>query len=38
MINPFSDFTRGYSQVRAWYTCDVAIRHPGAFSVAQSIT
>ncbi len=38
MINPFSDFTRGLSAVRAWYTADVAIRYPGAFSVAESIT
>ncbi|MBK9362996.1 MAG: phage major capsid protein [Rubrivivax sp.] len=38
MVNPFSDFTRGLSQVRGWYTCDVAMRYPGAFSYASSIT
>lgn len=38
MTNPYSDFTRGLSAIRAWYTCDVAMRHPGAFSYASSIT
>ena len=37
MINPFSDFTRGYSQIRAWYTCDIGVRYPGAFSYAASV-
>lgn len=38
MVNPFSDFTRGYSQIRAWYTCDVGVRYPGAFSYAASVS
>lgn len=38
MVNPFSDFTRGLTAVRGWYTCDVAVRYPGAFSYASSIT
>ena len=38
MINPFSDFTRGLSAVRGWYTCDVGVRYPGAWSYASSIT
>lgn len=38
MINPFSDFTRGLSAVRGWYTCDVGVRYAGAWSYASSIT
>ncbi len=38
MTNPFSDFTRGLTAVRGWYTCDVGVRYPGAFSYASSIT
>lgn len=38
MVNPFSDFTRGLTAVRGWYTCDVGVRYPGAFSYASSIT
>lgn len=38
MINPFSDFTRGLSAVRGWYTCDVGVRYAGAWSYAASIT
>lgn len=38
MTNPYSDFTRGLTGLRAWYTCDVAVRHPGAFSYASSIS
>ena len=38
MVNPFSDFTRGLTAVRGWYTCDVALRYPGAFTYASSIT
>lgn len=38
MTNPYSDFTRGLTGLRAWYTCDVAVRHPGAFSYSSSIT
>jgi HK97 family phage major capsid protein len=38
MTNPFSDFTRGLTAVRGWYTCDVGVSYPGAFSYASSIT
>ena len=38
MTNPFSDFTRGLTAVRGWYTCDVGVRYPGAFSYATTIT
>ncbi len=38
MVNPFSDFTRGLTAVRGWYTCDVALRYPGAFTYSSSIT
>jgi HK97 family phage major capsid protein/HK97 family phage prohead protease len=38
MVNPYSDFTRGYIAVRAWYTCDVGLRYPASFSYASSIT
>jgi HK97 family phage major capsid protein len=38
MTNPYSDFTRGLSAVRGWYTCDVAIRYAAAFSYSSSIT
>lgn len=38
MTNPFSDFTRGLTAVRGWYTCDVGVRYAGAWSYASSIT
>ena len=38
MVNPFSDFTRGLSAVRGWYTCDVGVRYAGAWSYATTIT
>lgn len=38
MVNPFSDFTRGLTAVRGWYTCDVGVRYAGAWSYATSIT
>lgn len=38
MTNPFSDFTRGLTAVRGWYSCDVGLRYPAAFSYASSIT
>jgi len=38
MTNPYSDFTRGLTAIRGWYTCDVAMRYPGAFSYGSSIT
>lgn len=36
-VNPFSDFTRGLSQIRAWYTMDTAMRYPAAFSYDSSV-
>jgi HK97 family phage major capsid protein len=38
MSNPFSDFTRGLTAVRGWYTCDVGVRYAGAWSYSSSIT
>jgi len=38
MTNPYSDFTRGLTAVRGWYTCDVGVRYPGAWSYSSSIT
>lgn len=38
MTNPYSDFTRGLTAVRGWYTVDVGMRYPAAFSYASSIT
>lgn len=38
MTNPYSDFTRGLTAVRGWYTCDVGVRYPEAFSYGSSIT
>jgi HK97 family phage major capsid protein len=38
MTNPYSDFTRGLTAVRGWYTCDVGVRYPAAFSYASTIT
>lgn len=37
MVNPYSDFTRGLSAVRAWYAMDTAMRYPGAFSYDASV-
>ena len=37
-VNPFANFTAGITGIRAFYTCDVGVRIPGAFSVASSIT
>lgn len=37
MTNPYSDFTRGLTAVRGWYTCDVGVRYAGAWSYASSI-
>jgi hypothetical protein len=36
-INPFSDFTRGLSQIRAWYAMDIAMRYPAAFSYDSTV-
>jgi len=33
-----TDFAKGITGVRAWYTCDVGVRTPAAFSYASSIT
>jgi HK97 family phage major capsid protein len=38
MTNPYSDFTRGLTAVRGWYTCDVGVRYAGAWSYATTIT
>jgi HK97 family phage major capsid protein len=38
MTNPYSDFTRGLTAVRGWYTCDVGVRYAGAWSYASSVT
>lgn len=38
MMNPFSDFTRGLTSIRGWYTVDVGMRYPGAFSVSTNVT
>lgn len=37
-VNPYANFTAGITGIRAFYTCDVGVRVPGAFSVATSIT
>lgn len=37
-VNPYANFTAGIQGIRAFYTCDVGVRVPGAFSVASSIT
>lgn len=36
-VNPYSDFTRGLSQIRAWYSMDTAMRYPGAFSYDSTV-
>lgn len=36
-VNPYSDFTRGLSQIRAWYTMDTAMRYPAAFSYDSTV-
>lgn len=37
-VNPYHHFPSGKVSMRAWYTADVAVRHPAAFSAAVSIT
>ena len=37
MLNPYSDFTRGLSSIRAWYTMDVALRYPAAFTYDSTV-
>jgi HK97 family phage major capsid protein len=37
MVNPYSDFTRGLSAVRAWYAIDTGMRYPSAFSYDATV-
>ena len=37
MTNPYSDFTRGLTAIRAWYTMDFAMRYPAAFTYDSSV-
>ena len=37
MVNPFSDFTRGLSAVRAWYAMDTGMRYAAAFSYDATV-
>jgi len=37
MVNPYSDFTRGLTAVRAWYAMDTAMRYPAAFSYDATV-
>ena len=37
MVNPYSDFTRGLSAVRAWYAVDTGMRYPAAFSYDATV-
>lgn len=37
-VNPYASFAAGIVGVRAFYTCDVALRFAGAFSAAGTIT
>jgi HK97 family phage major capsid protein/HK97 family phage prohead protease len=37
-VNPAQNFAAGTIGLRAWYTMDAAVRYPGAFSYAASIT
>ena len=37
-VNPFADFKAGIVGIRALWSMDVIIPHPGAFSLASSIT
>jgi len=37
MVNPYSDFTRGLSAVRAWYAIDTGMRYPTAFSYDATV-
>jgi hypothetical protein len=36
--NPYANFQAGITGVRAIWSCDVVVRHPGSFSIASSIT
>lgn len=37
-VNPYANFAAGITGIRAFYTCDVGVRVPGAFSVIGTIT
>lgn len=37
-VDANANFAKGIQAIRAWYTMDVAVRHPGAFSYASTIT
>lgn len=37
-VNPYANFAAGITGIRAFYTCDVGVRIPGAFSAASTIT
>jgi HK97 family phage major capsid protein len=37
-IDPYSNFAAGIIGVRAFMTCDIGCRYPGAFSIAPSVT
>lgn len=37
-VNPFADFPRGITGVRAVWSVDIATRHPGAFVASSSIS
>ena len=37
MVNPYSDFTRGLSAIRAWYAMDTGMRYPAAFSYDATV-
>lgn len=37
MVNPYTNFQAGIYGVRCFYTIDVGLRYPGAFSVATSV-
>lgn len=37
-VNPYASFAAGITGIRAFYTCDVGVRVPGAFSVIGTIT
>jgi HK97 family phage major capsid protein len=37
-VNPYANFAAGIVGVRAFYTCDVGLRYPAAFSLGTGIT
>jgi len=37
-VNPYANFAAGIVGVRAFYTCDVGVRYPAAFSLGTGIT